>query len=661
MSEEKAPLKIIFPIVDFQDENNNYNLLQFKSLKKEPIKIDKKIIETTVYLDKETYLEGLIKEEIKLSSEKDEYPPKEYTMNLFSGIDNIFNLNVNDDGDCSLEIIKMWFVDFSDKPSLEERIIPDIKYNGKYNEMYEKLYERKRINILNAKLDYFERDLFSEKTLDYLKKNKNKSYKFDILMNNKNYSYFLSEIVCSGKVNFFDEKEKDKMQNKIESLKSEMEHIMKDMEETENYLDAIQKQKDLHKFLMKNFPDYEKLRKDFEIYNKKWNLDKFSEKDFELFLLFSGLQIYYKNYKDDKDISINIREEIGPKFEKLKNKVIANESINLIDKARIICAFSKFCSKILNKFDLPEFFTVDSLKEDKPFKIALNKFKDIINNLNESSGLFKILLLFDMGSTEIINDWDFKDFEVLNFKYMDENYFSEEMKFMDFKKKFYEYDKNKKNKIKLTFPVISMLTLDQIKKHALILLPKYFYVIPKNYEYNAISCPSYRISFFNESRIVGLSMIENKNKKKTPEPLVLPWMIVISHETYSHLKTHLANIYNESPALNVIQGFRQLMCPNYYENEPGYYLEYFLADDYSELTFLKTRNIDLYPLTDFKYWTDINFNEMKKLTKKYYLPSLSNFPHYEGSYKEFEDLLKYDKRNIDEGKDIRCAFKIFNS
>ena len=103
------------------------------------------------------------------------------------------------------------------------------------------------------------------------------------------------------------------------------------------------------------------------------------------------------------------------------------------------------------------------------------------------------------------------------------------------------------------------------------------------------------------------------------------------------------------------------MCPNYYENEPGYYLEYFLADDYSELTFLKTRNIDLYPLTDFKYWTDINFNEMKKLTKKYYLPSLSNFPHYEGSYKEFEDLLKYDKRNIDEGKDIRCAFKIFNS
>ena len=59
---EKMPVKIIFPIDDFQEKDNKYDLLQFVSLKKEPIKIDEKIIETTLYLDKEVYLEGSVKE-----------------------------------------------------------------------------------------------------------------------------------------------------------------------------------------------------------------------------------------------------------------------------------------------------------------------------------------------------------------------------------------------------------------------------------------------------------------------------------------------------------------------------------------------------------------------------------------------------------------------
>ena len=647
-----------------KEEYNKYNLIQFNSLKKEPIKIDKKFIETTVYFDKEAYIEGSITEIIKVTSEKDEYPPKEFKMNLFSGIDNIFNLNVNDDGDCSLEITKMWYVDFSDKPSLEERRIADIKYNGKYIENYEKLYERKRINILNAKLDYLEKDLFSEQTLDYLKKNKNKSYKFDILMNKENYSYFLSEIVCSDKVNLFDESQKKDLKKKIEILNSEMKQIMKDIEDSENYDAANPKKQNLHNFFVKNFPDYENLQKDFQIYNKKWNLGKFSQEDFELFLLFSGLQIYFKYYKNPQDIPIDIRTMIEPKFDELKKNVIANKSLNIIDKARIICAFSKFCSWNLNNFDFPEFFSVDKLNEDEPFKIALNKFKNIIDNLDESSGLFKILLLFDMGSTNIINDWDFKDYKVLNYKYLGNDYVSKELKFTDFKKEFYERNKNKDKNIRLTFPVLSMLTLDQIKKHSLILLPKFFYKIPYNYKYNAVTCSFYRISFFNEARILGNSDIGRTNKKIDPKPSVFPWMIEISHETYSHLKTQFSNLYNGSPILNPIQYFRKLMCPNFYEEEPGYYLEYFLADDYTELKFLKSRNINLCPLTDFKYWTDINFNKMKGFTKKYFLDSLPNFVHYKGSYKEFEDTAyydnNYDKRTIHEDKVIRCAFKAFN-
>ena len=73
---------------------------------------------------------------------------------------------------------------------------------------------------------------------------------------------------------------------------------MKDIDYAENYDTAIPKKQNLHNFLLKNFSVYENLEKDFQIYNKKWNLDKFSQEDFELFLLFSGIQIYFKYYRN---------------------------------------------------------------------------------------------------------------------------------------------------------------------------------------------------------------------------------------------------------------------------------------------------------------------------------------------------------------------------
>jgi len=655
---EKMPVKIIFLIDDFQEKDNKYDLLQFVSLKKEPIKIDDKIIETTLYLDKEVYLEGSVKEKIKLISKKEAYPPKEFSMNIFSGIDNVFNLNVNEEGDCSLEITKMWYIDFADKPSLEERRIADIKYNGKYIQNYEKLYERKRINILNAKLDYFEKDLFSKETLDYLKKNKNKSYKFDILMNKENYSYFLSEIVCSDKVNLFNQNEKEKMKNTIDSLNSEMKQILKELEEIK-YDDETDKKKLIFfNFLKKNFPVYEDLEGNFEIYNKRWNLDEFTKEDFDLFMSFSELQLYFKDYKLASKIPSKISKVIGPKFNNLKAQVNENQSLSIIDKVRIICGFSKFCCRILQNFDFPELFFVDQLKEDEPFKMALNKFKDIIDNLKESSGLFKILLLFYMGSTKIINDWDFKYYKVFNYRYMNHQYFSNELKFTDFKNEFLKIKLNENDE--LTFPALSMLTIEQIKKHSLSLLPKYFFKIPFSYDCNATSSSAYRIAYFNETRILNKKINFFDDIIINPNSYVLPWMIVISHEIYSHLKTHFSDLAVESPILNPIKGFRKLMCPNYYSYESGYYLEYFLADDFFELQFLKTRNITLNPLTDSKYWTDINFNQMKDFIRDAVKDQMLNYPISTNSNKGLYNSLRSDMRTIGEDNVTPCAYELFN-
>ena len=267
-----------------------------------------------------------------------------------------------------------------------------------------------------------------------------------------------------------------------------------------------------------------------------------------------------------------------------------------------------------------------------------------------------------MGSTKIINDWDFNDYKVLNYKYIKNNYINKELKFTDFKKEFCMIKMNQNKD--LTFPILSMLTIDQIKKHSLNLLPKYFFKIPYSYECKAVSCSSYKISFFNEIRILDNKNIQFKDIIINPNSYVLPCMIIISHEIYSHSKAYSSDLSNESLILNPFEGFKKLIFPNYYDYESGYCLEYFLADDFIELQFLKSRNINLYPLTDFKYWTGINFNEMKRFTKKYFLASLPNFSNYEDSDKEFEDEVDYeniyDKRSIDEDKVSRCVFKTFN-
>ena len=674
-------LKVIFPVLDLK-QNNIYNLVKFETLLKEPIKIEKEKTEVNIYLNEYNNMNVSIKEKVTLIPNSVEYKEKEYIITLFREINNIFNLNVNEDGDCSLEINSMWDVnydDYEDNTIIQERKISEIEYNGKKIENYEKLYERKRWNLLNAKIDNFQLDLFSEQTIDYMKKNKNKSYKYDILLNKEGKTLFLSEKFQDEKTNFFEEDEKQKFKDKIKLLNTQLLKKIQDMEDSKKTDDKVKTRKILYNFLEANKSTFKDLEENFQLYNGKWDLDKFSEKDFELFLLFSELQLYLKEYISFKDIPIDIRIQISPQFQKLKEKVKSNNSLDLIEKTRIICGYSKFCSKSLYNFEFPELYIVSQLKEEDPFKMAIEKYRSIIDNLKESSGLFKKLLLFDMGSTQIINEWDFKDFKIENLLYYKRKdlIFSLNQNFIDFKKEFTSNQNKKKvpndkhnliqeNNIKeeksLTFPVLSMITLDQIKKHSFDLLPKFFFKIPKNYRYNALSIAAYRISFFNENKILSKNDLK-EGETYDPKECVLPIMIELSHEAYSHLKIRYSNLSSESPLLNPIKGDKKLLCPNDYNPECGYFLEYFIADNYEELKHLKFKNINLFPLTDFKYWTDINFNKMKEFNKKEMEKDNDNINEIQNTEEDYYNFISYDKGRYDDDDDevFRCVFKKYNS
>ena len=679
----KNCLKIIFPVLDLK-QNNIYNQIKFETLLKEPIKIEKEKTEVNIYLNEINNIKASINEKVTLIPNSKEYKEKEYIIALYQEINNILNLNINEDGDCSLEINSMWDVNYDnyeDNIMIQEREISEIEYNGKKIENYEKLYERKRWNILNAKIENFQLDLFSDQTIDYIKKNKNKSYKYDILLNKEGKTLFLSEKFQDEKTTFFEEDEKQKFKDKIKLLNTQLLKKIQDMEDSKKFEDITKTKKILYNFFETNKSTFKDLEENFQLYNGKWDLDKFSEKDFELFLLFSDLQLYLKKYISFKDIRINIRNKINPQFQKLKEIVKLNNSLNLIEKISIICGFSKFCSKSLHNFEFPELYFVNELKEDDPFKVAIEKYISIIDNLKESSGLIKKLLLFVMGSTQIINEWDFKDFKIENHLYYKkrEYIFSFDQNFIDFKTEFF-HNQNKKKDLnikyhllqenndqkekRLTFPVLSMITLDQIKKHSLDLLPKFFFKIPSNYRYNALSMPAYRISFFNENKILYINDLEDV-KTIDPKECVLPIMIELSHELCSFLKLRFSNLSSESPLLNPIKGDKKLLCTNDYDSKCGYFLEYFIADNYEEVKHLKYININLFPLTEFKYWTDINFNKMIEFNKNAMGKDYNNEKqNSEEDYYNWisDDKRKYDSDDDDDNDDVvfRCVFKKYN-
>lgn len=650
---KKIPLKAIFYFPDYKEENI-YTSIKFETLLAKAIKIDNKKLEINVDVIEEECRGGYYDEIISIISENNKFEIKKFNITLFCEINNNYEININEDGDCGLEITAMWDVNDDDSMNVEERIIPDIEYNGKRIDHFEKLYERKRWNILNAKIDNFENDLFSEKSVEYIKKNKNKNFKYDIILNKNVKSPFLSEKLFYNKYKIIDNIEKKELKNNLEAQISSLKEKIKNIEEAKSEEDLDIQKFNLNTFQLENRELYKHLNDTFNAYNGKWNINEFSLEDFNLFLLFSEFKLY-SNY-----INKNYRKNVVPKYNEILSRIKLNNSLSLIEKANIICGFSKFCSSLLIPFAIPELILVQELKDDDPYKIAIENHKTIINQLTEASGYFKKILMSDMGSTEILNDWDFEDYEIENLINGKGEYITFKSNFKDFKNELKSLNiklKVKGKKIrKMTFPVLSMLTFNQVKNHSINLLPKYFYKVDNIYSFNAVSDAVNHVTFFNTEKILcldGGDKDEDNQHHVNSKACVLPLMIELSHEIYAHLKVRYANSSYESPLLSPIKGQKKLLCPNDYNSESGYALEYLLVDEPKELIHLKRRNINLYELTNPKYWTDVNFNKLKEFNKKI----MDNNRLYSFNFiEDFENMAFFDKGKFKSNRTTRCIF-----
>ena len=638
--------KVIFYILDYTNGNKNKSL-KLNTLQGSKIEINDKKIIIPIILDKKNIRKGEYKELVSIY-DNSEIILKTFVITLSCCIDNIFTLFLNEENGIGIQIEAMW--EMGDKEEAKnEREIKDIEYNGEKLEFFERLYERKRWNLLNINIELIQKDLFSEETLNYIKSNRNLSYKYDIFINKEGAKTFLKENINDKKVKFLTDDEKKELKNKLEKFNKEIDSEIQKI--NLEYQNNRKKFISYIKFLNDNMNRFKEFENEIKIYNNRWDLNNFNKDDFILFERFSRIILYFTPKVFG---SLGYLKIIIPEYNEFLKRLKSIKYLNFIESSRIICGFAKFCSKILNSDIAPKLIIFEELNKENPYRIAIEKYKNIIESLDESSTFFKKILIYDSGANNIINDWDFKDFNVkrmINSGSSNiDNFYFKISNFQDLK---FDFEKGMKKKI--AFPSLSMLSLNQIKDHLLDLLPKFLFIVDNLSRFVSRADHAFYVSFFNEG-ILFKEIIENeKYIENNHKKYVLPIMLEISHIFFSHIKTRYGNLYN-SPILHSISGKNNFLCVNNFENESRNTLEYFICDDNKELKHLKTPNEKLFELCETKYWIDTDFTEMRKFNKKVMEENISEKKDDRLYTEEDLDMNLFDNKHNGFYRMIKCVF-----
>ena len=110
---KKIPFKAIFYFPDYK-EDNMYQSIKFETLLAKTIKIDNKEIKINVDIVEENCRGGYYDEIISIIPENNKYEIKKYNITLFCDINNTYEINLNEEGDCGIEITVMWDVNNGD-------------------------------------------------------------------------------------------------------------------------------------------------------------------------------------------------------------------------------------------------------------------------------------------------------------------------------------------------------------------------------------------------------------------------------------------------------------------------------------------------------------------------------------------------------------------
>ena len=341
----------------------------------------------------------------------------------------------------------------------------------------------------------------------------------------------------------------------------------------------------------------------------------------------SSLELIHYNYflMEFKSIINNIASEnLFKKFIEYNNFSLDNYEIekylyskllkdNQINKEEEKIKILQTCSDILVKTTLSknkiiniDYIKIENLEKNSPnnpYNKAIKLINDIIDNLNEDSRLFEAFLYFNSGTINNLLEKNEK-----KIKYNTSNNFGETI-YSELEEYITEFG-------------LSLLNLDQIKKHLKNLIPKLIIRVETNVKFRAFYDDKTNIMIINESTLFKES-IENLNifYKGNSEKYVIPITMEIFHEMLSHGKIRYYDdeeltprFYRDSKNNYEFKNISKI-CKTLDNNylsvpvpESGRILESFISENNYVIEHLKMPELDNIKFINYKYWISSNFD-----------------------------------------------------
>lgn len=583
---------------------------------------------------------------IKLSYQDEEFP-KTKTNNIS------YYSKFNEDMVYYCEIISIFFEDkifsefeyfiYINKPN---EIILDL--DEKQKPSFELLLQAKETNNVPLKVQYKNTDFINLETnenkyrrriffanvdqtkLEYINSETFKSYKYKIdnnssyqtiirFINNKNYEITLVNM-DEFTINEIDNLETLKQINQVEIdklkklIRSFYENYKKFLDDVSTKNNENNKEK-----LVKAIDNLENLFKNIFI-NKMVDIfispEKYAITDnlIELFHFY-----YYLNeYKIIKENSSELTLEkyikeintiiINHKYEKeIFLKLKEDNKLSSLEKSKCLETITIFFGNVL--FSVQDILGVDyinieNIEHNNPYYKSNKLLKEIISDLTEDSRLFEAFLYFDSGAIQNLllenkeKDIIYKDVFGQMITYKQPKYIT-------------EYG-------------LSLMNVDEVKKHLFQLLPKIIIKIDTEVKLKALYEPKTKIMVINELVLFKTFIKENELlAEKDPDLYVIPICMEILHEMLGHCKLR----YNRNKEISPLQ-FRdsknnfqlkkvyrfvevegERRCINI--GETGKVIENFICDNNLVIKALKKRyNAKNKSLINSKYWVGKSFQPL---------------------------------------------------
>ena len=296
------------------------------------------------------------------------------------------------------------------------------------------------------------------------------------------------------------------------------------------------------------------------------------------------------------------------KEEKLYNNLVKDENITMKQKIKILRAITiLFKNSLLNDKNIfnVDYINIKLLPKENPYYKSNQMLKNIISEIDEESRLFEAFMYFDSKVIQNILEKNSQK------KYTYKDAFGQNIE-VDQPQFITEYG-------------MSLMTIKEITKHLLDLLPEIIIRVDTNIEMRALFEDSTGIMIINEFAMFK-NFCENNEKsfKKEPDRYVVPISMEILHEVFAHGKLRYNKKTDCSPLVIrdskydfKIQTLLQEVKIDLYKKkfvnkgETGKVLEHYISEDKNVIKTLKERTINT-NIINTKFWTGKNFISLYK-------------------------------------------------